>query len=618
MKKIDGADPIAQSADIVGENIAQLKAIFPEAFAEGKVDFDKLKQLLGGAVDEREEKYGLSWNGKRRARQIALTPSAGTLRPKQEESINWDKTKNIIIEGDNLEVLKLMQRSYAGDVKLVYIDPPYNTGSDFVYPDDYSDNIRNYLEYSGQVVEGVKQTSQLETTGRFHTRWLNMMYPRLKLAKNLLSDSGLICISIDDGEIANLRGLCDEIFGEENHVATIVWQKRYVSNVTAKWLSDMHDYIVIYARNKDAVKIRSWERTQEQLEAYKNPDEDARGVWRAQDLSASKPYAAGLFTITGPTGLQFDPPPNRYWRCNKEQFDRWEADNRIWWGVNKNARPMLKAFLEETERGITPNTWWDYNFAGHNKEATLELKKLFDGDAPFDTPKPIKLLQRLLQLFCQGNETVLDFFCGSGTLGHAVLKQNLEESTALRYIMVQLPESLDRKDFATLSGVVRARMTLAAKAIQSENPLFSGDLGYRSFRLDSSNIRAWDPIRDNIADSLDQAAQHLKADRSEQDILFELLLKLGLDLTVPIEAKTVANKTVHSIGAGVLIACLADTIGAKEVEPLALGIADWHEKLAPAGETQIVFRDSAFADDVAKTNLTAILQQHGLATVRSL
>ncbi len=332
MKKLDPKTDGA-SKDITAENTEALKHLFPECITEGKVDFDVLRELLGGEIDDRPERYSFTWNGKSRARRIAQTPSTGTLRPCPEESVNWATTQNIFIEGDNLEVLKLLQKSYHKRVKMIYIDPPYNTGSEFIYPDKYQDNLETYLRYTGQTDgHGLKLAANAETSGRYHTNWLNMIWPRLKLARNLLCDDGVIFISIDDVEAANLIQVCNEIFGEENHIATIVWQKRYVSNVTAKWLSDMHDFILLYARDRDSVSIADWERNEEQLAAYKNPDNDERGPWRAQDLSASKPYSAGLFTITGPTGKEFSPPPNRYWRCNEDQFKSWDRDNRIWWG----------------------------------------------------------------------------------------------------------------------------------------------------------------------------------------------------------------------------------------------------------------------------------------------
>ncbi|WP_437340805.1 site-specific DNA-methyltransferase [Burkholderia contaminans] len=624
MQKLEATSPEAKSADLVAGNVEQLKALFPELITEGPngvaVNVDVLKALVGDqTATDAEEKYGLNWHGKRRARQLALTPSTGTLRPCPDESVDWDTTKNLMIEGDNLEVLKLLQKSYAGKVKLIYIDPPYNTGNDFVYPDNFQDNIKNYLELTGQIEGGQKIGSNTDASGRFHTDWLNMIYPRLKLARSLLRDDGVICISIDDAEEANLRKVCDDIFGEENHLATVVWQKRYVSNVTAKWLSDMHDFIVIYAKNREQVGINAWDRTEEQVAAYKNPDSDPRGVWRAQDLSASKPYSAGMFTISGPTGLKFDPPPNRYWRCNREQFDKWQQDNRIWWGVNKDARPMLKAFLSESERGITPHTWWGHEFAGHNKEATLEMKALFDGDSPFDTPKPVRLMRRLIELFCADHDTVVDFFCGSAAFGHAamqVVAQGVRSS--LPYLLVQLPEPIQRAGYQSIADISKERLRRASKMLRSENPLFAGDLGFRVFKLATSNIRAWNPDPMALEQSLFSHQDHLIENRTESDVLYELLIKLGLDLCVPISQRVVAGKNVHSVGGGVLMSCLATYIKPSEVEAVAQGIVAWRKELAPAGDTTCVFRDSAFSDDVAKTNMAAILEQNGIQNVRSL
>jgi adenine-specific DNA-methyltransferase len=615
MKRLTPDSPELKSADLVAENIDRLRALFPEAFAnEGKIDFDVLRQLLGDRVDDGEERYGLNWHGKRAARQLALTPSTGTLRPCPEESIDWDTTQNIFIEGDNLEVLKLLQKSYAGKVKLIYIDPPYNTGKDFVYPDDFTDNMRNYLELTGQSQGGVRVTSNPEAGGRFHTQWLSMMLPRLRLARTLLRNDGVIAVSIDDNEEPSLRKIMDEVFGEENHVATVVWQKRYVSNVTAKWLSDMHDYVVIYAHTKDAVAVSSWNRTEEQLAAYKNPDNDPRGPWRAQDLSASKPYSAGMFTITGPKGGEFDPPPNRYWRCNREQFNEWCKDNRIWWGVNQDARPMLKSFLSESERGITPHTWWDYDFAGHNKEATLELKDLFGGDAPFDTPKPVRLIHKIIELFCSPDQLVMDFFCGSGTTGHAVM-QAAASSTheRLRYILVQLPEATSREGYSSLAAIATQRLRLTGDRIRATTPTSFADVGFRVFKLDSGNVRPWDANRDTVAEALAAAVDHVKPDRTESDLLYEVILKHGLGLCDPIEEKRIAGHKVCSVGAGAVFACFGSRITSGDIDQLADGIAKWRDDLGPAkpAASRVVFRDSAFETDVAKTNLALILKERG-------
>ncbi|NLF16455.1 MAG: site-specific DNA-methyltransferase [Lentisphaerae bacterium] len=393
-------EPVARETPVLAtDRLKALLELFPEVACEGRVDVDKLRALLGEAVDDRPERYAFSWAGKRDAMRVLAEPSRATLIPDRDQSQDFDSSGNVFIEGDNLEVLKLLYKSYFGRVRMIYIDPPYNTGNDFVYPDNFRDPLDTYLKITGQRdSEGNLLTSNTDASGRYHSAWLSMMYPRLVLARQLLREDGVICVSMDDSESHNLRLLLDEVFGGENHIATIVWQKRYVSNVTAKWLSDMHDFIFVYARDAGAVSVVPWEKNEAQLEAYRNPDNDARGPWRAQDLSASKQYNAGQFTITGPTGLKFQPPPGRYWRCNEAQFTSWLSDGRIWWGLDRNSRPMLKAFLSEVGSEVTPHTWWSHDFAGHNKEATLELKALFDGMSPFDTPKPVRLLEHLTSL----------------------------------------------------------------------------------------------------------------------------------------------------------------------------------------------------------------------------
>lgn len=620
MKKLTAHDPETQSADLIADNLQQLKALFPEACTEGKIDFEVLKQLLGGAVEEREEKYGLNWHGKRRARQLALTPSTGTLRPCPEDSVDWDTTRNLMIEGDNLEVLKLLQKSYAGKVKLIYIDPPYNTGKDFVYPDDYRDNIRNYLELTGQVDGGRKISSNTEASGRFHTDWLNMMYPRLKLAKNLLRDDGVIFISIDDNEVENLRMMCNEFFGEENFIEQIIWKKRSTPP-NDKVIGANHDYILGFAKNIETLQLNLRERSQEQIERYKNPDNHPKGDWTSGDLMANVKggrYVASLyFPIVNPnTGEEHYPSSNGNWRFSKDRIAELLENNEIYFGENGRGRPKLKRFLAGVKDGVTYPTIWD--FVPLNTEGSSEMAQLLGNMTAFENPKPCGLIEEIIKLGSTKNSMIVDFFAGSGTTGHAIMVQNARDNGNRRFIVVQLPEPTERKDYLTIAEITKERIRRAAKKIKDENPLFAGDLGFRVFKLDSSNIRAWEPDRDNLPQSLLDATDHLKTDRSEQDILFELLLKLGLDLTIPIEQKTIAGKTVHSIGAGVLLVCLAPQIAAAEVEPLALGLVDWHQQLAPVGDSQLVFRDSAFADDVAKTNLTAILQQHGLDNVRSL
>lgn len=636
MQKLNPNDPETMSADIVSENLTQLRALFPEAFVEGKVDFDVLKQLLGGAVDEREEKYGLNWHGKRKARQLALTPSTGTLRPCPEDSIDWDTTQNLMIEGDNLEVLKLLQKSYAGKVKLIYIDPPYNTGNDFVYPDNFRDSINNYLELTGQVEGGRKMSSNTEASGRFHTDWLNMMYPRLKLAHALLRNDGALFLTIGDVECDNAKRLCTEIFGEENFQAHICWQKKYAVSQDDPGIASMHDHILVFSKTH-AFKRKLLARTEKQTDRYKNPDNDPRGPWSADNYlgNNSKDERPTLwYPITHPiTGEDVWPKESAVWRYSREKHLEIEAQGRLYWGPDNNyERPRIKRYLHEIQEGVVPSTWWPFEEVGHNDEAQKETAQLL---APkvFTTPKPLRLLKRCLELASDDESLVMDFFAGSGSFGHAVLSLNAIDNGKRRFILVQLPEPLDpsNKDqriaaefcdkigrARNISELTKERLLRAGKTIIRENPLFAGDLGFRVFKLDTSNIASWDSEAANLEESLLTAVSNLKSDRGEADILAELLLKLGLDLCVPIEVRKISGKVVHSVGAGALVVCLATKIDRSEIEPLALGIAEWHQELDPAGESSMVFLDSAFADDVSKTNMTAILGQYGLLKVRSL
>ncbi|ABK43308.1 Site-specific DNA-methyltransferase (adenine-specific) [Magnetococcus marinus MC-1] len=647
MKKIEPGDPMTQSADVKAENIEQLKALFPELVTEGPqgtaINVDVLKALVGDAtVTDAEEKYGLNWHGKRLARQIALTPSTGTLRPCREESVDWDTTRNLMIEGDNLEVLKLLQKSYAGKVKMIYIDPPYNTGKDFVYPDDFRDNIRNYLELTGQTDgEGRRVTSNTEASGRFHTDWLNMMYPRLRLARNLLRDDGVIFISLDDTEVANARSVCDDIFGAENFVANIVWQKKYAVSNDDPGIGVMHDHIIAY-RKSETFKRGLLPRTKEQNDRYSNPDNDPRGEWASDNYvsNKSKDERPTLwYSIKHPrTGEEVWPEEHAVWRYTKDKHDQLEREGRLYWGPDHSYRkPRLKRYLNEVQQGIVPPTWWKFEDSGHNDEGQKETAKLI-GKKVFSTPKPIRLLERLLEVGAPDGGIVVDFFAGSGAFGHAAISRNSKISAdSLKYVLVQLPEPIDGSSSDqkvpaafcdsinrphNISEITKERLRRAGKKIKEKNPLFAGDTGFRVFKLDTSNIRPWQPDRDDLEKTLFNHQEHLVEGRSEQDILFELLLKLGLDLTVPMEQRAFAGKTVHSIGLGALMVCLAEQIKRADVEPLAQGILDWWRELAPAVPVQFVFRDSGFADDVAKTNLAAILEQNipsdQLAGIRSL
>ncbi len=693
MQKLTAQDPETQTADLVAGNIEQLKSLFPEACTEGKIDFEVLKQLLGGVVEEREEKYGLNWHGKRRARQLALTPSTGTLRPCPEESVDWEATQNLMIEGDNLEVLKLLQKSYAGKVKLIYIDPPYNTGKDFVYSDDFQDNIKNYQKMMGWVdEEGSKLTSlanrkNTETSGRYHTDWLNMMYPRLKLARNLLREDGIIFISISEVEFSNLKSLSEEVFGEENFISSLVWEKGRKND--AKLISVGHEYMLVIAKNKSYFsdnKIK-WREAKpgakEILEEYlrlrdihgvnnieveigikqfydslakNHPSKkharynkvDDKGIWRDDNMSWPGGGGPDYDLIHPITGKKCAVPEGGWRYGNLEKMEEMIRLGKVVFRDDHTEPPIRKTYLIEVDGDVEedlddaelddetddlPIQVAGSYFYRSALQASNALNALF-GKKVFNNPKDHEVIARWISYVnTMSDDIVMDFFAGSGTTGHAVLENNIINRKAVKYILVQLPESINPKAKGAkpavnflekirkpinIAEITKERLRRVAKKIKEDNPEYIGDLGFRVFKLDTSNIRAWEPNRDKLEQTLLDHAEHIVAGRSEQDILFELLLKLGLDLTVPVEQKTIAGKTVHSIGAGALLVCLSDSINCDSVEPLAQGIIDWHKELKPAVDTRIVFRDSAFADDVAKTNLAAILQQHGLNDVRSL
>ena len=622
MKKITAGDSESRSPDLIAENLEQMKALFPEAFTEGRVDFEVLKQLLGGKVDEREEKYGLNWHGKRQARQLALTPSTGTLRPCPEDSVDWDTTKNLMIEGDNLEVLKLLQKSYTGKVKIIYIDPPYNTGNDFVYPDDYGDNTRNYLAITGQTDgQGWRLSSNTEASGRFHTDWLNMMHPRLKMARQLLLDDGIIFVSCDDNEVSNLRRLLDEIFGEENFVSQIVWKKSYGGGAKTKHVVVLHEYVLCFAKNRDSVGRLELPPNPEIQKYYKFRDEkfDDRGPFRLQPLATTSNDERPNLRYPIPyDGEEIWPEKQWQWEYTRTMAAL-ANDDLVIAKKNKRWSVNYKQYLKDkngTVRGAKPFSILE---GPYTQIGTAELARLLGDPKIFPFPKPSAVIARFIQYAHPSKSfIVLDFFAGSGSTFEAVLRLNKDDSGSRRFISVQVPEPTGRDDFATIADITRERVRRVGNELKAEDGLVVGDVGFRVFKLDASNISAWTPDRDDIGETLLDNVEHIRAGRSEDDILYELLLKLGLDLCVPIEFRVIAGKAVRSVGVGTLIACLSETIAPDEVEPLGLGIADWHAELEPAGDTTVVFRDSAFADDVGKANLTAILEQRGLGNVRSL
>lgn len=635
MQKITSTDPEAQSADLVADNIARLKALFPELITEGSggtaINVDVLKQLVGDAtVTDAEEKYGLNWHGKRRARQLALTPSAGTLRPCPEDSVDWDTTQNLMIEGDNLEVLKLLQKSYAGKVKLIYIDPPYNTGKDFVYPDNFQDSIKNYLELTGQVEGGSKVSSNTEASGRFHTDWLNMIYPRLRLARDLLREDGLLFVSINDVEVGHLRSIINEIFGEENFEGSIHWRRRHNQpNDKTKMLGQVAEHVVCYAKDSRAYKEAGVGKVG-LTGSFSNPDNDSRGDWATKPWKVGSDQSGSRYLITTPTGKEFDED----WMGEEDTFKSLLSDGRIVFPDGGNGPPRKKYYRSEREEeGQCATNWWSHEQFGHNQGANALLESLFGEKNVFSNPKPVELIDGILNVAnVKSQDIVIDFFAGSGTTAHAVWAANANDSDGRRFVLVQFPESLDIENSdqqlaakycdqlgkpRNIAELTKERLRRAGAKVKADNADWRGDTGFRVYKLDQSNIRAWQPSG-NLERDLIDAVEHIVPGRSEQDVLTELLLKLGLDLCVPIEQRQIAGKAVHAIGGGVLMACLNPRIGKDDAEPLALGIAEWHAALAPAGDTTCVFRDSAFENDEAKTNLAAILEQHGIHHVRSL
>ena len=631
MKRITAEDPESRSPDLVADNITQLARLFPEAFTEGKVNFAVLRELLGDAMDETEEKYGLNWHGKRRARRRALTPSAGTLRPCPEESVEWDSTQNLMIEGDNLEVLKLLQRSYTNKVKLIYIDPPYNTGKDFVYRDNHRDGIRNYLKITGQLDgNGDKLCSNTDASGRFHTNWLNMMYPRLKAARNLLRENGLIVVSIDQEELSNLQKVLDEIFGEENRFAVLTRRAMHTVRNSSKDFNLHADFLLVYGRNKGwfgESPERYIRQPQDKSANYPHDDGDGRGPYKLDPLHARNYYTPYRHEFEN--GTVWEPPKGRYPAYSPDTLERMEQQNRI---AFERGEPKAKRYLAEVQQGVPPDTILSPEAVGFNSEGTRELREVLGADKVFPQPKPTRLVRYLLQLVNDPDAIVLDFFAGSGTTAQAVMAQNIEDNGRRRYFVVQLPEPVDEKNneqntaAAFLKAVGRphniAELTKERLRRASSN-LGSGattdtDLGFRVFKLDSSNIKAWEPDRTDLAQSLLDHLDHIKPDRSEEDLFYELLLKLGFDLCAPVEQREIAGKRVNAVAGGALVTCLAESIEGSEVDEVALGIVSWRDERNEAEDVTVVFRDSAFKDEVAKANMTEILKQYDVKDVRSL
>ncbi|WP_228272150.1 site-specific DNA-methyltransferase [Acinetobacter bereziniae] len=578
------------SPNLVDANIEKISALFPNCVTEAQgengelkkaIDFDLLKQELSQVIVEGEqERYRLDWVGKKESILTANAPIAKTLRPCREESVNFDTTENLFIEGDNLEALKLLQENYLGKVKMIYIDPPYNTGNDFIYEDDFAESTDEFFERSNQTDdEGNKLVANTDSNGRFHSDWLSMMYSRLKLARNLLSDDGVIFISIDDYEKDSLKKVCDEIF-IGNYIGTIVWQRAFSPKNDAKFLSSSHDYILMYVKNINTFEIGRLPRTEEANARYKNPDNDYRGKWVSGDLSVKTYSKEYDYPITTPSGKIINPSHGSCWRVNKNKFNELVKDNRIWFGENEDNVPRLKRFLSEVQDGMVATTFWPYQDVGHNQEGRQELKKLFDEKGYFDGPKPTRLLSRILQVANVDKDSIiLDFFAGSSTTAHAVMKLNAENGGNRKFIMVQLPEKTDEKSeaykvgYKTIAEISKDRIRRAGKKILEDNAhkenMENLDIGFRVLKIDSTNMKDvyYTPDAYKQADILD-LADHIKEDRTSEDLLFQVMLDWGLELSLPIERKTIQGKEVFYVAGNSLVACF-DEINFAMVDEIA-------------------------------------------------
>lgn len=615
-----------QTTNIVDENIKRIGELFPNCLTErlndeGKpevaIDFDQLRQELSkDIVEGNEERYQFTWPDKRNAIRLANAPTTDTLRPCREESVDFDNTQNLYIEGDNLQVLKLLRENYLGKVKMIYIDPPYNTGNDFVYNDDFSQTTGEYMHNSGQEdEEGNRLVANTESNGRFHTDWLNMIYPRLKLAKDLLSNDGVIFISIDDNEAKNLKNVADEVFGERNFLAQVVWERAYSPINLMKHFSPSHDYILVYARDIECAVCKGIPRSAAANERYSNPDNDPRGDWKSSDLSVGPAVESNIYPITTPSGRVVMPPSGYSWRLSKAKFDEFVKDNRIWFGSDGNNVPSIKRFITELRKqGITPMTFWRYEEVGHSQDATQKLAKLFDGKKYFDYPKPIELIKRCIAIYSDSDSYVLDFFSGSATTAHAVMQLNAEDGGNRKFIMVQLPEATDEKSEAYKAGykniceIGKERIRRAGKKIKEESPLTTQDLdtGFRVLKLDSSNMQDvyYTPAEFNEQKLFDD---NIKPDRTEEDLLFQTMIELGIALSAKIEKRSIAGKTVWSVSDGYLMACFDEEVN----ETTITEIARQHPYY-------FVMRDSSLANDQVADNFEQIWEEYSKDTVRRI
>ncbi len=643
MQNLDG-----KSMNIIEQNIEKLKEIFPEVFSEGKIDFSKLEEELGFFKEKSDERYNFTWNGKSEAKKIALTPSTGTLRPCKEESKDWDTTQNLYIEGDNLEVLKLLQKSYHKKVKMIYIDPPYNTGKDFVYKDNFRDNIKNYLEITGQVdSEGNKLSTNSETSGRYHSDWLNMMYPRLKLARNLLKDDGVIFISIDDNEVANLRKLCDEIFGEDNFLTIFTVQVRYEGKTLVEDMDfqKLVENVLVYSKIKKSVSLKKktveynfdkfmWDIVElgepeiinlggKKVEVFKNgmyeiikkdPAKNLlKEIWASgtildgnssgrffRDYIDGRHNIDGLGTLYKVQGIGDDQNPYRYFTGPKRDG---ATKGKYYQGIPND----IINNPHDTDRNKPITTFLDLagSFGNCRNEGSIDFRS---------GKKPIKLLTSLFEIInLETNDIILDFFSGSASTAHTVMQLNLDDDKNRRFIMVQLPELTDNKEFPTICEIGKERIRRAGEKVKTESGKDDLDIGFKVLKLDSSNIKSWDSDFENLETNLLDAVENIKSDRNEEDLLYEILLKYGLDLTLPIEEKEVNGKKLYNIGFGALIICLDNNISIDITDKIIAIKKEYDSEI-----TRVVFKDSGFKNATEKTNIIKTLNQNGIDEVVSV
>ena len=635
-----------QTANKADENFKKLAAMFPNAVTEtinenGEVvraiDKDVLMQEIScKVVDGNEERYQFTWPDKKKSVLLANAPINKTLRPVREDetvptgadsegkpycstgSVDFDTTENLYIEGDNLEVLKLLQETYLGKIKMIYIDPPYNTGNDFVYEDDFAQSTDEYLANSGQFdEEGNRMVQNTESNGRFHTDWLNMMYPRLKLAKDLLSEDGVIFISLDDGEIDNLKKISDEVLGSQNYVGTVIWERAFAPKNDAKYFSTSHDFVLVYAKNIEDFEIGKLPRTQEANARYKNPDNDPRGPWAADNMTVKTYSAAYDYPITTPNGTVVNPTNGRCWFTSKERMQKLIEDGRVYFGADGGNTPRLKRYLADVQQGMTPTTIWKCDDVGHNQEGRQELKKLFDDKGYFDSPKPQRLMHRILKVAnLLDNSIVLDFFSGSASTAHAVMQLNAEDGGHRKFIMVQLPEKCDEKSEAYKAGykniceIGKERIRRAGAKIKEEAGLTAQNLdtGFRVLKCDTSNMKDvyYNPAEYEV-NMFSRLEDNIKEDRTPEDLLFQVMLDLGVLLSSKIEETTIAGKKVFNVEDNYLIACFDSDVSEETIKAIA--------KQKPY---YFVMRDSSMASDSVATNFDQIFATYSPDTVRKV